>query len=90
MKQLKREQLAKIPFGLRQVPEEERVLTLKNLIEAEAEVGGALERYPIMIQNVHRSEKMIRDREQLEDKFVRIQHAIKVYQKPVVYVNINK
>ena len=52
---------------------------MKNLMEAEAEVSSALERFPIMIQNVHRSQKMVRDKENLENKFVRIQHAIKVY-----------
>ena len=54
-KMIIREQIDKIPFGHRLVPEQERLETLKNLEDAQNEIVNTLERLPIISHHFRRS-----------------------------------
>lgn len=48
-------ELASIPPGTRQVPEAERQKYLNDLMDVRLEIYSALERFPIINQNVKRT-----------------------------------
>ena len=76
------EELAKHPPGTRLMPEDERLETLKDLIDSKKEVNSALERLPVVSKTL----AMERHRKDLETKLIRIEKAIETFSKPKVYV----
>jgi predicted ribosome quality control (RQC) complex YloA/Tae2 family protein len=64
------------------MPEDERIETLNDLLEAKAETTRALERLPV----VAHSNKMERHKKELEDKLIRLERAIETFSKKTVYV----
>ena len=66
------------------MPEDERISTLNDLVEAKAETSRALDRLPV----VAHSGKMERHKKELEDKLNRLDRAIETFSKKTVYVAI--
>lgn len=82
--------MSKIPPGTRLLSEEERQKTLTDLEDTKVHVVTALERFPIMLPNVHRSAKMSNQKEALEIKLERLTKAIATYSSPPVYISLFK
>lgn len=76
------EEKAKIPPGTRLMPEEERIETLKDLMESQKEVNTTLEKLPVVSKTL----QMQRHKKDLEEKLMRIEKAIETFQKKTVYV----
>lgn len=76
------EERAKHPPGTRLMPEDERLETLKDLIESKKEVNSALERLPVVSKTL----SMERHKKDLETKLIRIEKAIETFSKKQVYV----
>ena len=76
------EELARHPPGTRLMPEDERLETLKDLIDSKKEVNSVLERLPVVSKTL----TMERHKKDLETKLIRIEKAIETFSKPKVYV----
>jgi len=74
--------MAKHPPGTRLMPEEERVATLNDLLEAKELTNKELEKLPV----VAHSGKMERHKKELEEKVNRLEKAIETFSKKTVYV----
>lgn len=88
LKNIYMEHMNLIPYGKRLVSEAERLETIVNLKEALNSITETLDRFPIMLLNVHRSERLIKQKEILELKYCQIKDAIEVYNRPPVFVNL--
>ena len=73
-------------MGTRQVSENERKQTLRNLYDVEKELRFALERFPIVIYDVKRSHKTVSEKEKLETRHEKVMNTIKKYENPPVYI----
>ena len=71
------EELAKHPPGTRLMPEDERLDTLKDLIDSKKEVNSALERLPVVSKTL----AMEKHKKSLEEKLIRIEKAIETFSK---------
>lgn len=69
------EEKAKIPPGTRLMPEQERLDTLKDLMESKRELNTALEKLPVVSKTI----AMQRHRKDLEDKLTRIENAVETF-----------
>lgn len=76
------EEKSKIPPGTRLMSEEERVQTLKDLIESNKEINSALEKLPVVSKTL----QMDKHKKDLESKIMRIEKAIETFSKKTVYV----
>ena len=76
------EERAKHPPGTRLMPEEERLDTLKDLMDSKKEINSALEKLPV----VSRTLAMEKHKKNLEEKVIRIEKAIETFNKKLVYV----
>ena len=83
------EEIEKIPYGHRLVPERERIETLQNLHDAQNEVVTALERLPIASHAVKRSPQLEGQRINMEQKLIKIKNAIETFKRPPVYLSVN-
>ena len=82
MQRMIEEEKAKHPPGTRLMPEQERLDTLKDLKESRKEINIAIEKLPV----VSRTLAGERNKKDLEDKLVRVDHAIETFEKKTVYV----
>ena len=71
------EEKAKHPLGTRLMPEEERLETLKDLIDSKKEINIALEKLPVVSKTI----QMTRHKKDLEEKIMRIEKAIDTFSK---------
>lgn len=71
------EEKAKHPPGTRLMPEEERLETLKDLIDSKKEINIALEKLPVVSKTI----QMTRHKKDLEEKIMRIEKAIDTFSK---------
>lgn len=78
---------SKIPTGMREVPEDERIQTLKDLNEVKDEIINALERYPIVRDGVNRTSHFYKEMENLQTKLGKIEQTIKQFERPPVYIS---
>ena len=76
------EERAKHHPGTRLMPEEERLDTLKDLMDSKKEINSALEKLPV----VSRTLAMEKHKKNLEEKVIRIEKAIETFNKKLVYV----
>jgi len=81
-------ELASIPPGNRLVPEAERIKYLTDLIEVKNEIINALERFPIITSNVSRSQSTQAAKLKLEEKLIKVNKTIKIFERPPVYLAI--
>lgn len=73
---------AKVPAGMRQLPEEERVSTLEDLIATRAELNKMIDTMPISM----RSENLKSKKRECEEKLKQVESAITLFQRKIVYV----
>jgi len=76
------EEKAKHPPGTRLMPDEERLDTLKDLKDSRKEINIAIEKLPVVARTIAGE----RHKKDLEDKLVRVDHAIETFEKKTVYV----
>ena len=81
-------ELASIPPGNRLVPEAERTKYLRDLIEVKNEIINALERFPIITSKVSRSQSTQAAKLKLEEKLIKVNKTIKIFERPPVYLAI--
>ena len=62
--QIEEDEKAKLPKGMRKLPEEERVATLEELISTRSELNKMLQQMPISM----RSENLRQKKREIEDK----------------------
>jgi ABC-type Fe3+-citrate transport system substrate-binding protein len=76
------EEKAKYPPGTRLMPDQERLETLKDLIDSKRELNTALEKLPVVSKTI----QMTRHKKDYEEKINRIDKAIDTFSKKQVYV----
>ena len=71
-----------MPPGCRQIPEEERVETLEQLVSTRKELNSLLDSMPISM----RTESLRIKKQEIEEKLRTVDDAIVKFSKKVVYV----
>jgi hypothetical protein len=67
---------------MRQLPEEERVSTLEDLIATRTELNSMIDTMPISM----RSDNLKQRRRECEEKLKQVESAITLFQRRIVYV----
>jgi hypothetical protein len=67
---------------MRQLPEEERVSTLEDLIATRQELNSMIDTMPISM----RSDNLKQRRRECEEKLKQVESAITLFQRRIVYV----
>lgn len=76
------EENAKLPPGTRLMPEDERIATLEDLIQAQKTTMRELEKLPVVAHSM----KMEKYKRELEEKLARLDRAVETFSKQKVYV----
>jgi len=81
-----RTESAKIPTGMRIMPEEEKAETLTFLETNKLNVEASLQHLPLVVE----TPSMKRKEKNLREKLKQIENAINIFSKPVVYVKLDE
>jgi hypothetical protein len=78
------EEQAKLPPGTRLMPEDERVKTLEDLLQAKKQCNNELEKLPVVVKSI----RMQQHKQALEEKMFKLDRAIDTFSKAKVYVQL--